>query len=399
MGSPNDVEDTLDFPITGGPRETQNAPGLMDIVGVIPGGPVEPGAIEGDLRVLEQRQECVDDQRIGPPIRQNTSENVVEQSPAGGVQGSAAKGGGPRAHLAAPARPAEVEFEVLSQATIRMPRWAEPSQAPAAAFFHVEHIEAQQEHLFGRMGFREFRHRGPIAPEAEGFHEKLVARRFPADGFNALAGVFSLGAKAFEGASLEAQCEIGLNGENPASDLAGPAAQLEEGILLRQVFEIAREVGKQDDCLGAMPAGSRDIFGPWEKHGMENDMRKMRITLVSVGVPIGAPEMDLNITAHALALDEDFGTQEIGPSAAVPVAGMDDFNLRARSGGHRTADFTGGPETLDGPFANGEGTVRTVDFFNAFASAHLARYDNSACERESRRKPKGKPPNPLEGRP
>ena len=50
--------------------------------------------------------------------------------------------------------------------------------------------------------------------------------------------------------------------------------------------------------------------------------------------------MDLDITAEPLAIDEDLRAQEVGPCAAVPIARVDDLDLRAGRGGHRAADFT-----------------------------------------------------------
>ena len=103
---------------------------------------------------------------------------------------------------------------------------------------------------------------------------------------------------------------------------------------------------------------------------MEDDPAEVRIAVVAVRVPVGAAQMDLDVSAEALAVDQDFGAQEVGARAAVPVAWVDDLDCRAGGGGHRTTYFARGPETLDGTFTDGEGAVRAIDLLDAGAGAH-----------------------------
>ena len=75
---------------------------------------------------------------------------------------------------------------------------------------------------------------------------------------------------------------------------------------------------------------------------MEDYSAEVRIAVVSVGVPVGAAQMNLDIAAEAFAVDEDFRAQEVGTGAAVPVARMRDLDRRAGSGGaQQRVEFRG----------------------------------------------------------
>ena len=103
---------------------------------------------------------------------------------------------------------------------------------------------------------------------------------------------------------------------------------------------------------------------------MENHPAEVWIAVMTMRVPVRAAQMDLDVAAEALAIDQDLCAQEVGACAAIPIARVDDLDRRAGGSGHRAADFAGGPETLDGPFADGEGAVGAVDLLDADAGAH-----------------------------
>ena len=123
---------------------------------------------------------------------------------------------------------------------------------------------------------------------------------------------------------------------------------------------------------------------------MKDHAAEVRIAVVTMGVPVGAAQMDLDVTTETSAIDEDLRRQEIRPRASVPIARMEDLDRRAGGGGHRPADFAGGPEALDGPFADGEGAVGAVDLLDACAGAHARIHAESPALGKSGESPRVK---------
>ncbi len=76
---------------------------------------------------------------------------------------------------------------------------------------------------------------------------------------------------------------------------------------------------------------------------MEDHPAEVRIAVVSVGLPVGAAKMNLDVAAEAFAVDEDFRAQEVGTGAAVPISWVKDLDRRSGGGGHRAADLARSP--------------------------------------------------------
>ena len=123
---------------------------------------------------------------------------------------------------------------------------------------------------------------------------------------------------------------------------------------------------------------------------MEDHAAEVRIAVVAMGVPVGAAQVDLDVAAEALAVDEDLRAQEVRPCAAVPVARVQDFDRRSGGGGHRAADLARSPEPLDGAFADGERAVRAVDLLDADAGAHARIHAESRLIGKSGERPRGR---------
>ena len=123
---------------------------------------------------------------------------------------------------------------------------------------------------------------------------------------------------------------------------------------------------------------------------MKDHAAEVRIAVVTMGVPVGAAQVDLDVAAETSAVDQDFRRQEVRPRASVPIARMEDLDRRARSGGHRSADFARGPEPLDGAFADGEGAVGAVNLFDAYAGAHARIHAESRALGKSGESPRVK---------
>ena len=72
---------------------------------------------------------------------------------------------------------------------------------------------------------------------------------------------------------------------------------------------------------------------------MEDHPAEVRIAVVAVRIPVGTAQVDFDVAAEPLAVDQDLRAQEVGASAAVPIAWVDDLDLRTGGRGHRAADF------------------------------------------------------------
>jgi hypothetical protein len=220
------------------------------------------------------------------------------------------------------------------------------------------------------MAPREFGHRRAVAADAERFDDEFVAGVFPTDGLGAAFRVAHLAAETFERAPSQTGQDGDFGRLHLPRDLAGPASELEQGVLFGQVLQVPGQVGQEHHRLGPMPRCGRDVLPSGEQDRMEDDAGEMRVGVVLVGLPIGGPEMDLDVAADAPSVDLQFRAQEVGSRAPVPVAGSDDLDRLAARRGHRAGDLTRSPDPLDGAFPDGEGAVRTFQFFDAIARAH-----------------------------
>ena len=80
--------------------------------------------------------------------------------------------------------------------------------------------------------------------------------------------------------------------------LARPAAQLQQGILLGEVLEVARQVREQHDRLGLMAAGRLHRAQAGKQHRMQHHAAEARVLLMAVRFPVAAAQVDLDIPAH-----------------------------------------------------------------------------------------------------
>ena len=152
----NHIEDTLDFVITGCTGETEGSSGLLDIVWMITGWPFGPDFLGFETRSGKQWHEGIDAECVRSAIGKNAPEDFVEQSAALAGDRENGKILRPDFEALAPGGVAAIEFEVLGEATVGMARGAQSAEAPATAFFHIERIDSEQEHIFGGVGAGEF---------------------------------------------------------------------------------------------------------------------------------------------------------------------------------------------------------------------------------------------------
>ena len=110
----------MDFPVPGSPGQTNEGPGLVDVVGMMAGRPVKPATVERVSWILEEGQQRVDAQGVGTSVGEQAGEDFVDESATCGYQRRGGQGEGPIAEVGAPLGAAAIEFEVLAEPAMRV---------------------------------------------------------------------------------------------------------------------------------------------------------------------------------------------------------------------------------------------------------------------------------------